>query len=41
MIAKTELKAILLIAAVFLGFYFIPVGNPRIGAALTEALLFV
>ena len=41
MIAKAELKAILLISAVFLGFYFIPVGSPRIGTALTEALLFV
>ncbi len=41
MMAKAELKAILLIAVVFLGFYFIPVGSPRIAGAVTEALLFV
>ena len=41
MIPRAELKAVLLIVTVFLGFYFIPVDNPRIGAAVTEALLFV
>ena len=41
MMAKAELKATLLIVGVFLGFYFIPVDNPRIGGAIAEALLFV
>ena len=36
--AKREFKFFLLLAAVFLGFYFLPVGQPRFDDAVNEAL---
>lgn len=36
--AKRETKIFLLLAAAFLGFFFLPVGRPRFDAAVTEAL---
>ncbi len=38
---KTEWKSLLIIAAVFLGVYFLPVGIPRFDNAVTEALQLV
>ena len=35
---RTQWKALLVILAVFLGFYYLPVGVPRFDAALVEAL---
>ncbi|EDY82465.1 Predicted permease superfamily [Verrucomicrobiia bacterium DG1235] len=35
---KRETKIFLLLAAAFLGFYFLPVGQPRFDAAINEAL---